>query len=317
MNEQQVYIHIGMPRTATTFFQQEIFPNLPEFEFLGLEQTHYSEPFNKLQFSDDSLYNSSDILALKQTWKKNKIILSNENFIGQSTHFNHINRTIIANRLKEAFPEAKILLVLRNQIDLLASLYAINLQWKETRQIDDFIWNPFQNKKMKAIGGPSTSYYNTLEGYESLDGYNYLPLINLYKSLFSEVKILLFEDFSHNPTDFSSQLSDFFGLEKEIILQQLSNQPKMNAGVSVKQAKKLTKLNKYNSLIENSALSNRVYNKLKRNIIQSKGTHTKPFFSKEKETELKVYFHKDNFALNAKYPELGLINYAKDYYLEQ
>lgn len=316
MNEQQVYIHIGMPRTATTFFQQEIFPNLPDFEFLGLEESHYSEPFNKLQFSDDSLYNSSDILALKQKWKKKNIILSNENFIGQSTHFNHINRSLIANRLKDAFPNAKILLVLRNQIDLLASLYAINLQWKEIRKIDDFIWNPFQEKS-KDVGGPSTSYYNTLEGFECLDGYNYLPLINLYKSLFSNIEVLLFEDFIHNPAAFSKQLASFLEVDNEIIEQSISNQPKMNAGVSVKQAKKLTKLNKYSSLTENSAIRNRIYNKLKRNIIQSKGTHTKPFFSKEKENHLRNYFQKDNVALNAKYPELGLINYAKDYYLEQ
>lgn len=316
MDKQQVYIHIGMPRTATTFLQQEIFPHLPEIEFYGLDETHYSEAFNQLQFADDTFYDSNKITEVKRKWKGNKILLSNENFIGQSTHFNHINRSIIAIRLKAAFPDAKILLVLRNQIDLLASLYAINLQWKETRKIDDFTWEPFQEKPQN-IGGPASSYFNTLEGYECLDGYNYVPLIELYQSLFKDVKVLLFEDFIHQPELFSTQLADFFGVNKETIQQRISNQPKMNVGVSEKQANKLTKLNKYSTISEKSELGNRVYNKLKRNIIQSKNSGSKPFFSREKEEQLKTYFSKNNEALHSKFPELGLNKYAKDYYLEQ
>lgn len=316
MDKQQVYIHIGMPRTATTFLQQEIFPHLPEIEFYGLNETHYSEAFNKLQFADDSFYDATIIQEVKQTWKANKILLSNENFIGQSTHFNHINRSMIAKRLSDTFPDAKILLVLRNQVDLLASLYSINLQWKETRNIDDFIWEPFQ-EKVQNVGGPASSYYNTTEGYECLDGYNYLPLIELYQSLFNKVEVLLFEDFINQPEQFSTQLATFFDTDKEIIEHRISNQPKMNSGVSQKQANKLTKLNKYSAISEKSALGNRVYNKLKRNIIQAKSNGSKPFFSTKKETELKAYFHKNNSILHAKYPELGLNKYAKDYYLEQ
>ncbi len=316
MDKQQVYIHIGMPRTATTFLQHEIFPYLPEIEFYGLEETHYSEAFNKLQFADDSFYSPSIIQEVKKTWRADKVLLSNENFIGQSSHFNHLNRSIIAKRLKDAFPDAKILLVLRNQVDLLASLYAINLQWKETRNIDDFIWKPFQEKP-KNIGGSASSYFNTTEGYECLDGYNYLPLIELYNSLFNDVEILLFEDFIHQPELFSTQLATFFDTDKESIKQQISNQPKMNIGVTQKQANKLAKINKYSAISEKSELGNRIYNKLKRNIIQAKSTGSKPFFSTKKEIELRSYFHQNNSMLNTKYPELGLNKYAKDYYLEQ
>lgn len=316
MDKQQVYIHIGMPRTATTFLQQEIFPHIPEIEFYGLNETYYSEAFNQLQFADDTFYNPNKIIEIKKKWKANKILLSNENFIGQSTHFNHINRSLIAKRLKSAFPDAKILLVLRNQMDLLASLYAINLQWKETREIDNFIWEPFQ-EKFQNVGGPATSYFNTLEGYECLDGYNYLPLVELYKSLFNKVEVLLFEDFINQPDFFSSQLAVFFDIDEEIIKERICSQPKMNAGVSEKQANKLTRLNKYSALSEKSKLGNRVYNKLKRIIINSKKYGTKPFFSPTKQYELKTYFHQSNSTLDDKYPELGLNKYAKDYYIEK
>lgn len=313
---QQIYIHIGMPRTATTFFQQEVFPYLPETEFHNLDETHYAQEFNKLQFSDDSLYDANEILKVKEKWKGKKVLLSNENFIGQSTHFNHINRSIVANRLKQAFPDAKILLVLRNQVDLLASLYAINLQWKETRKIDDFIWKPFQKKQTNEAGGPASSYYNTLEGYESLDGYRYSNLIDLYKSLFEHVEILLFEDFIKTPQEFSTRLASFFHVEDSIVEQRIINRPKMNSGVSEKQAKKLARLNYTSTLVKDSRIGNRVYNKLKRNILQATDSSKKPFFSEEKESELKNYFREDNLVLQQKYPEIGINKYSKKYYIE-
>lgn len=316
MEEKEIYIHIGMPRTATTFFQQKVFPFLPEFETVGLDQSHYSESFNKLQFSDDSLYDPSEILKQKEKWKKNKILISNENFIGQSTHFNHINRSIIANRLKEAFPEAKILLVLRNQIDLLASIYAINLHWKETRKIDDIIWNPFHNKKTKTIGGPATSYYNTLEAFESLNGYNYTPLIDLYKSLFKDVKVLLFEDLIQQPDIFSEQLASFFKVDKSFISKQIEEQPKINAGVTKKQTNKLISLNRYSIFFENNRFISRICNKLRRAILQSKKPGQKPSFSIEKTKKLKSHFREINLVLKAKYPEIGIQKHSAKYYID-
>ena len=309
-----VYLHIGMPRTATTFLQQFLFPNIPNISFYGVETAHYSEPFNKLQYADDSLYNPSIFNALIEEFDTKNLLISNEYLAGQSIYLNHVNRSIIAKRLKELFPDAKILLVLRNQIDLLQSLYAVNVQWKETRKIDDFIWTPFQEDKNE--GGPSPSYYNTLAGKEALDGYNYLPLIKLYKSLFSDVTVLLFEDLIQQPHAFSEQLATFFQMDKAIVDQHIIEQPKINAGVSKKQAKKLIKLNKYSPLLQNSKLTNRIYNKLKRNIIQSKSTGDKPSFSNEKEELLKRYFRKDNLALSNQYPEIGIQNHSNKYYID-
>ena len=315
MSNKGVYIHIGMPRTATTFFQQELFPKLSGIEFYGLPVTHYSEAFNKLQFADDTLYDPSLILKDAETWKSDKVLLSNENFIGQSTHLNHLNRTSIAKRLKQAFPDAKIVLVLRNQVDLLASMYAINVQWKETRKIDSFIWQPFQKKEKQHIGGPSTSFYNTLEGYENLHGYDYFPLIELYKELFNEVEILLFEDFIHQPEQFASRLANFIDIDKKVVTNTILNQAKINSGVNQKQANKLARLNKFNAIAENSNLGNRIYNMLKRYIINSNTTSKKAYFSTTKEKELKAFFSERNKKIDTKYPEIGLQNYSAKYYI--
>lgn len=316
MSKQQVYIHIGMPRTATTFFQHKVFPGLSGFSYYGTETTHYSEIFNKLLYADDSFYDSSIFETFLNSTKPNNLILSNELFCGQSTYFNFANRTTIANRLHELFPKAKILLVLRNQVDLLQSLYAINVQWKETKKIDEFIWMNNSGKLKRDSGGASPAYFNTSEAYESLDGYDYNSLIKTYKERFENVTVLLFEEFLTSPTSFSEKLATFFNLDKEWVIKLISENKAINEGVTRVQAEKLIKLNRFYEWSEATAFNKKIYNKFKRSILQNNRNGEKSRFSKEKTAELKNYFKPLNTQLNNDYPELGLLHYADNYYLE-
>lgn len=305
-----------MPRTASTFFQREIFPNLPGFSFYGLEKTHYGDAFNKLQFADNSFYDTAVFDEFLKEIENKKCLISNENFIGQSNYFNHANRSIIASRLQALFPDAKILLVLRNQIDLLQSLYAINVQWKETKKIDDFIWMNNSGKLKRDAGGASPAYFNTTEGYESLDGYDYNSLIKTYKEKFENVTVLLFEEFLKTPAIFAEKLAAIFNVDKEYITKLISEQKPINEGVTRVQAEKLIKLNRFYEWSEATAFNKKVYNKFKRSILQNNRNGEKPKFSKEKTAELKNYFKSLNTQLNNDYPELGLLHYADNYYLE-
>lgn len=305
-------IHIGMPRTATTFFQKNIFPNIPGYEYYGIETTHFSEAFNQLQFADDSFYDQKMVEELIKKWEGKNVILSNEGFIGQSYNLNYINRSIIASRLSTLFPDAKILLVLRNQIDLIASLYSISLLWRETKDIDDYIWSTTQNKQ---IGyGPKSLKFNTYDDYENIVGYDYLSLIQLYKEKFPHVEILLFEDFIHQPEQFANQLDVFFGLEKDKVLHLMKNNDPINESVTTKQAKKLTQLNKFRFLTSSSLL-NRFYLRRKRNIMSTHKNGDKPYFSDQKANELKKLFHPLNKKLAQEYPEIGIQKYSTEYYL--
>lgn len=304
-----------MPRTATTFFQKFVFPNLPNISFHGIETAYYSEPFNKLQYSDDSFYNPSIFDDFIKNSENKNILISNEYLSGQSLYFNHINRTLIASRLKYLFPNAKILLVLRNQVDLLQSLYAVNVQWKETRPIDQFIWSNNQKNKLDS-GGSSPAHYNTSEGYECLDGYDYNSLIKLYQDTFKNVTVLLFEEFIENPEIFIKKLAAFFDIDNEIIKKLVSENKPINEGVTKIQAEKLIKLNRFYELSEGSITKKRIYNKLKNNILKNDKKGIKPHFSSHKTIELKNHFKDLNLLLDKNYPEIEIKNYAKDYYLE-
>lgn len=307
-------IHIGIPRTATTFFQQNVFPCLPDYLSFNLETTHFNDVFNQLQFADDTFYNPQKVLDFTKDWKNKNIVISNENFVGQSYFLNHINRSLIAKRLSDVFPDAKILLVLRNQLDLLASLYAISLEWRETKHIDDFVWQPKKDKNLGAEAGPANLYFNTYGDYENLEGYDYLPLIQLYKKHFKHVEVLLFEDFIHKPEAFANRLDAFFELETPVFKQLLQNKTFLNNSVDEKQVKKLRKLNRYNQIASHSPLLHRIYVKLKRNILSKKTNDKKPYFSPKKAEELKAHFGKLNQQLAENYPEIGLQNYKENYY---
>lgn len=308
-------IHIGMPRTATTFFQQNVFPLLSNYTSYGLKTAHFNDVFNQLQFADDTFYSKAKVLDFTKDWRGKNIVISNENFVGQSYFLNHINRSIVAKRLSEVFPDAKILLVLRNQIDLLASLYSISLQWRETKHIDDFIWQPKKDKDMGSEAGPAKLYYNTYGDYENIEGYDYLPLIALYKKHFKHVEIVLYEDFIKNTELFSSKLDAFFEVEELTFQALFQNKNSLNEGVDSAQAKKLRGLNKYHDVASHSPLLNRIYVKLKRNILKKKRSDEKPYFSEQKTIELKNYFGPLNKKLVQQYPEIGIQNYKEKYYL--
>ena len=305
-------IHIGMPRTATTFFQQSVFPKLTDYDYFGIETTHFNDVFNQLQFADDSFYDKELVKTFTKNWSTKNVILSNEGFIGQSYPLNYINRSIIANRLSEIFPQAKILLVLRNQLDLLASLYSISLLWRETKAIDDYIWTPHKNNNVG--NGPANLLFNTYDDYENINGYDYLTLINLYKQRFSHVEILLFEDFIQQPELFSKQLDAFFKVKEGTIFNLIQNNKSVNEGANITQAQKLIRLNKLEASTS-SLLFKKFLQKRKNSVMNSNGGGKKPYFSEQKTKELKNYFGPLNKKLAEQYPEIGLQKYSEKYYL--
>ena len=123
----KIFIHIGLPKTATTFFQEIVFPNIPTVYYIGRPYTQGNYAFNLLQYADDVLYNPSFLkeelsLIENSASRKEFILISDELFYGYPL-YNFINRSSIAKRLSETIPDAEIILFLRNQEDLILSLY--------------------------------------------------------------------------------------------------------------------------------------------------------------------------------------------------
>jgi len=104
--ESEIYIHIGMHKTATTFLQKEIFPKLKGIKYYNLVN-------NK--------GNRHKLLAIE---KAGKILISDEDLSGSPLIYgtSYTERYNIADNLHKLFPNAKLIVGIRNKDDWLNSV---------------------------------------------------------------------------------------------------------------------------------------------------------------------------------------------------
>jgi len=305
-----------MPRTATTFFQNKFFPLFSGLDFHQLPETHFDRSFQHLLYQDESLYRAHEVeLSLRKKLNGLVSLFSNENFIGQSLYMVHGNRSRTASRLSAAFPEAEVILFLRGQVDLLKSLYAIDVTADLTARPDGFV---FENKGGYSFSGSrwqDYAVYNTLEPREHIEGYRYKELLDLYHAQFKKVHVFLYEDFRADPIRTTQRLTDLLGQSwtkeiEEVVL----NKQKVNASVGAKSAERLRRLNRWFPITKGRRYREAVYHRMKRRILSS--DHPERIaFSQEKEERLVTYFSEANKELMDAYPDLGLSRYAEEYCL--
>jgi len=165
-----VIFHVGLHKTGTTFLQREVFPKIE-----GLNYNLYD--------SDKSEY----ILD------KNGInLISREGFSGlplASVKLNALDRDLFAYGISKKYPDARVILGIRNKEDWLKSLY--NLYVK---------------------GGGYLSYDTWFDNFDKsyLDFERYIDLLN---DLFDEVYVYNFEDLRNNKKKCIQDLCDFIGLD--------------------------------------------------------------------------------------------------------
>jgi len=96
MSKQEIFIHIGFPKTGTTFLQEVIFPRLNNVNFI---------------LRDFSL----------AQYKEGKNLISNERITGGIT--GDADYKTILDRIKKLFPDIKIIVVLRDKDEWIKSCY--------------------------------------------------------------------------------------------------------------------------------------------------------------------------------------------------
>jgi len=175
VNEMKVktVLHIGMPRTGTTFLQHELFPKLkmryisPEFFKYGHIGT-LAEYYNYIM-KEDTLVSNENICC--DMWNK------------EDTRFERLE---ILNKL---FPHAKIIFAVRDKESLKKSWYK------------------------KSIGIGATWSYEEFLQQINTDVFDYEPYIEHLKNLFSDTYIYKYEDFRKNPDGIIKEMCDFIGVE--------------------------------------------------------------------------------------------------------
>jgi hypothetical protein len=214
----KTYIHIGYPKNASTTLQTDVFPKIKNALYLGRmygsKSAYISEDVADVIYSIsmlDSIEYNHQVIE-KKLWDsiaganegQEKLIISSESFAN-----NVADRGLIASRLNMMFPDAKILIVIRNQMDALRSMYAFLV-----RQLGKNINLSYGRPSVKSFEGwileqeeyICRSYILTLKYYE---------LISEYRALFGtgNVSVLLFEDLARTPDSFFKQLATFLDIE--------------------------------------------------------------------------------------------------------
>lgn len=274
-------------------------------------------------FEDESTFDSVAFEKEVRGLPGDNVLLSNENFVGQSLYWNYGNRSRIADRLKAALPNATIILFLRNQPDMLRSLYEISLQDKETAWLSDFVHFTKPEYDLETYRNqPAVDLfeYAPLDTYHAREHallYHYSPLIDIYKSRFSKVEILLFEDFVKQPEIILRRLIELFEIpQPDALIANLISLPPVNQGVNQQQAIRLQRLNRWYHVLYQTSVGRAFYVRAKRRILRNKKSGESIKWTPDQFEKLREIYAEDNRLIHEKYPEIGLDNYGKKYFLE-
>jgi hypothetical protein len=218
------YIHIGYPKAASTALQNGFFGKHPQLLHLGCGARGHSDYWDDLGYIDKNIniameidlryrnslsYDAEKVNAHFQKYftqaKNSKDIkacgISNENYSFQWNYGIDIEEK--ARRLHEIFgSDTKIIIITREQKDLLKSLYKEQIRFGYAGSYNDFLqylWN----------------YKDRSFFYE----FCFDKVVSVYERYFGKenIHIFTFEDFKTKQTEFLSSLSDFLTIKSDLI----------------------------------------------------------------------------------------------------
>jgi hypothetical protein len=193
---QRPLIHIGYPKTGSTWLQFNLFWN---------EQSNYYSLASTKEIIEDFSLNDPFGFRTQEIQEKysKKLCISQElnrvpilSYEGLSTSHHNVSDSItIANHLKQVFPTARIFIVIRNQVDCILSSYQQYIKTGGQGSLTFFLSEGTNNQ----INIFRRQYYL------------YSKLIACYASLFGRENVLIlpFELFREDQERFLKQLMSF------------------------------------------------------------------------------------------------------------
>ena len=191
LNKKFVF-HIGFHKTASTFFQKKIYKNESKINFLNRSSNdkEFSLLLETNRWSCIKKYIDDD-------YNINKInLICEENISGHMLSNKHSLKNLKG--LKKYFPDAKIIICIREQKSMINSIYSnyiLNGGFKNEREFIDYNLNIKHNLFNKTC---------------------YFDLINKYIEYFGKknVHVFLYEEFSKYPNRAINSLYKFIGIKK-------------------------------------------------------------------------------------------------------
>ncbi|UCH95033.1 MAG: sulfotransferase [Candidatus Aminicenantes bacterium] len=210
-----IAVHIGFPKTGTTTQQKHLFAKHSQVSYLGkpYENEVLKKEILKLVMEESLTYDPTILkeYLVQQAAKENNqgkklMVLSDELLVSASKVR---DKGVVANRIKEVFAPAKILVTIRNQLEMLKSAYVnsgrllkhVPPKYKKLAiTFEDWLEMTWENPDRSYIG--NISYANTIDYYVKLFGKE-------------NVCVLLFEEFVSNKEEYTRKLSEFLNIDAD------------------------------------------------------------------------------------------------------
>lgn len=220
-------LHIGFPKTGTTTLQKHLFAKHSQIDYLGkpYRSEWLKEEMHALIKRESLDYDPIDLIkhiSKLQTKEDNpRLVLLSDEICVSATKAR--DKGLVAQRLKEVFSPCKVVITIRNQMDILKSAYISGGRlFKET----------------SLLRGCAMSFEAWLEASwrdlerSTVGNVNYYPVVRLYKELFGSenTAVLLYEQFNEDPSDFIRELSRFLNIDFEeasVLVQNRHENPRL------------------------------------------------------------------------------------------
>ena len=134
-----IYLHVGMPKTATTFLQARWFPYLKGIRY---QNNAIRDLVDRIIYTNPILLDLRNIRheldGLLANMDGEKLLISQERLFGNMLQNYHDN-VYLAGCLKVFFPNAKVIIVVRRQDELAESIYKQALQSYYSQTLNSFL----------------------------------------------------------------------------------------------------------------------------------------------------------------------------------
>lgn len=189
-------VHIGFPKTATTFLQTSVFPQLPQgFNYPDNKTTEAF--FRPIADHDDTIFDWEDsarrLAGVSQTHEH--CLFSYEPLTGAHYRSAFVNRTLIARRLRQIGFD-RVIITIRNQFDALESAYKQYVKSGGVLRFDDYV--QFDPDKPR---------------YLYPEYFDYLRIFRLYSETFGRDNVLILQHERLREPSFGKDLARFLAIE--------------------------------------------------------------------------------------------------------
>lgn len=197
-------VHIGYHKTATNWFQRNYYPNVRNYHYVHRKKVRRAFLSDSgLKFDPERAARALEVESL------DGLILCEEELSG-NIHTGGLFGCLtkeLAGRIHRVLPEAEIVIFIRNQVDMVASVYKQYVKEGGTYSVNRYLF-PYRYL-------PQSGFQPAKAPLFSFDHFDYQALVNLYRKHFGpeHVHVFLYEEFSRDNQAFIKRYAQRFGFE--------------------------------------------------------------------------------------------------------